>query len=77
MSSAPTAGLSRSPPSVTMPAAPRRSARSARMSPIVPGPALAPRVDHEHLARRDALDRRLLGVQLPRVGLDTSSRAGT
>jgi hypothetical protein len=30
--------LSRSPPSVTMPVAPRASARAAKMSPIVPAP---------------------------------------
>ena len=69
MSSPATAGLSRSPPSVTIPVAPRASARAARMSPIVPAPGLAARVDHEHLVGPDRLDRTLLRVQLGDVGV--------
>ena len=73
------AGLSRAPPSVTMPVAPRASARAARMSPIVPAPGLAARVDHEHLAGPDGLDRALLRVQLGGVGVAhvLAQRAGS
>ncbi len=38
MSSSVTPGVSRTPPSVTIPAPPRASTRAARMSPIVPAP---------------------------------------
>ncbi len=60
---------SRSPPSVTIPVAPRASARAARMSPIVPAPGSLAGVDHEHLVGPDRLDRALLGVELGAVGV--------
>ena len=63
MSSAATAGLSRSPPSVTMPA---RRAEGASGEDVADRPRarLVAGVDDEHLAGRDRLDRPLLGVQL-------------
>ena len=39
------------------------------MSPIVPAPASAARLDHEHLAGTERLDRTLLRVQLGGVGI--------
>ena len=51
---------------MTMPAAPRISARRARMSPIVPALRSPSGRDHEHVARLDRLDRPLLGVEAGR-----------
>ncbi len=67
MSSAATVAKSRMPPSVTIPAAPSCCARRARMSPTVPVVASPAGLDHEHLARRQGVERALLRVEAAAV----------
>ena len=62
MPTAATAAWSRTPPSVTMPAAPRDVGAQGEDVAERAGPGLAARLDDEHLALADGVERALLGV---------------
>ena len=62
MSRSVTPGVSRTPPSVTIPAPPRARTRAARMSPMVPAPGLAARLHDQDITRGHRLHHPLLRV---------------